>query len=207
METAELKKKIPGLPDELYEELLLSGKEASFREGQVILKEGAYVNSIPLVMKGLLKVTRKDEDKEVLLYYIGQGQSCVMSFSACIANSRSKIYAETEEETTLLLLSSEKLKQLVVKYPRFAEYFFSLYHERYEELIRSIDMLAFRRFDERLWNYLQEKKNNTGSGNIRMTHQEIARDLGTLREVVSRTLKKLEKDGKVRLERNEIKIF
>ncbi len=207
VETAELKEKIPGFSMDFYEDLLKYGKVMSFPTSQAILKEGAYVNVIPIVLKGILKVTRKEEDKEILLYYIEKGQSCVMSFSACITNTQSKIFASTEEESELLLIPSDKLMLLVSKYPSFANYFFSLYQERYEDLINSIDLLVFKKFDERLLQYLKEKSKITGFKNLRITHQEIANDTGTLREVVSRTLKKLERDGLISLTRNEINIL
>lgn len=206
MGPAELKQRLPGLSPKVYDELLEKGKIMSFPPGQVVLKEGSYVNVIPVVLKGLLKVTKREEDKEILLYYIEKGQSCVMSFSACITNTQSRIFAVTEEESDLLLIPSGKLTELITQYPSFANYFFSLYQERYEDLINSIDLLVFRKFDERLLQYLKEKSIITGSKVLKVTHQDIANDMGTLREVVSRTLKKLERDGLLSLMRNEIKI-
>jgi CRP/FNR family transcriptional regulator len=202
-----IKNTIPGFSNDFYEALLASSKIVTFLPEQVILKEGSYINVIPIVLKGLLKVTKKEEDKEILLYYIGPGQSCVMSFSACITNTQSKIFATTEEESELLLIPSDKMISLTGKYPAFARYFFSLYHERYEALIKSIELLVFKKFDERLLLYLQEKSGVTKSNILKITHQDIANDMGTLREVVSRTLKKLEKEGKIGLTRNEIKNF
>ena len=207
MEIATLNKKIPGFSNDFYEDLLKYSTIKSFQPDQVVLKEGSYVNVMPIVLSGLLKVTKKEEDKEILLYYINKGQSCVMSFSACITNSQSKIFATTEEESELLLIPSDKLVMLIGKYPSFANYFFSLYQERYEDLINSIDYLVFKKLDERLIRYLKDKSEKTGAPILRITHQEIANDMGTLREVVSRTLKKLEKDGLISLTRSEIKIL
>ncbi|HLF35863.1 MAG TPA: Crp/Fnr family transcriptional regulator [Cyclobacteriaceae bacterium] len=197
----------PGFTLEFYKTLLKTCKVVAFPPDQVILREGSYVNVIPLVLKGLLKVTRKEEDKEILLYYIGPGQSCIMSFSACISNTQSKIFAITEEDSELLLIPSGELAALMKKYPLLSNYFFSLYHDRYENLIKSIDLLVFKNFDERLLLYLKEKSRITGNPVIQTTHQEIANDMGTLREVASRTLKKLEKDNKISLTRNEIIIL
>ncbi len=207
MEISSVREKFPGFPAQFYEDLSNYSKVVSFPPDQVVLKEGAYVNVIPVVLNGMLKVTKKEEDKEILLYYIEKGQSCVMSFSACITNTQSKIFAVTEENSELLLIPSDKLMKLVSDYPAFANYFFTLYQQRYEDLINSIDLLVFRKFDERLLFYLKEKSRKSGSDILRITHQEIANDTGTLREVVSRTLKKLEKDGFLSLNRNEIKIF
>lgn len=207
VELSDLKTRLPGFPVDFYSDLLNFGMVKSFPRDQVILKEGAYVNVIPIVLDGLLKVTKKEEDKEILLYYIEKGQSCVMSFSACITNTQSRIFATTEDESELLLIPSDKLMKLVSNYPSFANYFFTLYQQRYEDLINSIDLLVFKKFDNRLLHYLKEKCQITGTSVIRMTHQEIANDTGTLREVVSRTLKKLEKDGLIIITRNEIKIL
>ena len=207
MDISEIKNRLPGFPAEFYNDLISYGIIKSFQSDQVILKEGSYVNVIPIVLGGLLKVTKKEEDKEILLYYIERGQSCVMSFSACITNTQSKIFASTEDESELLLIPSDKLMKLVSDYPSFANYFFTLYQQRYEDLIDSIDLLVFKKFDERLIRYLKDKCKITDSTVLRMTHQEIANDTGTLREVVSRTLKKLEKDGLIALTRNEIKVF
>jgi CRP/FNR family transcriptional regulator len=198
---------IPGFSNDFYQELLTSSKIVTFPSDQVILKEGSYINVIPIVIKGLLKVTKKEDDKEILLYYIEPGQSCVMSFSACITNTQSKIFATTEEESELLLIPSDNMIFFTGKYPAFARYFFSLYHERYEALVNSIDQLVFKKFDERLMLYLEEKSMVRKSNILKITHQDIANDMGTLREVVSRTLKKLEREGKITLTRNEIKIF
>ena len=207
MDTSDLKNRLPGFTDKFYSDLLSFSVVKSFPRDQEILKEGSYVNVIPIVLGGLLKVTKKEEDKEILLYYIEKGQSCVMSFSACITNTQSRVFASTEDESELLLIPSDKLMKLVSEYPSFANYFFSLYQQRYEDLINSIDMLVFRKFDERLIRYLKDKCKITGNSVLRMTHQEIASDTGTLREVVSRTLKKLEKDSLISLNRNEIKVF
>ena len=207
MDASDLKIRLPGFPPDFYNDLLSYSMIKSFPRDQIILKEGSYVNVIPIVLGGLLKVTKKEEDKEILLYYIEKGQSCVMSFSACITNTQSKIFASTEDESELLLIPSDKLMKLVSGYPSFANYFFNLYQHRYENLIDSIDLLVFKKFDERLIRYLKDKSKITGNPVLRMTHQEIANDTGTLREVVSRTLKKLERDGLISLTRNEIKVF
>jgi len=207
VDTVELKNRLPGFPLNFYEDILEFSKVLSFPPDQVILKEGSYVNVIPIVLSGLLKVSKKEEDKEILLYYIEKGQSCVMSFSACITSTQSKIFATTEDTSDLLLIPSDKLVLLISKYPSFANYFFSLYQERYEDLINSIDLLVFKKFDERLISYLKEKCAKTKTSTLKITHQDIASEMGTLREVVSRTLKKLERDGLVSLTRNEIKVF
>ncbi|MBR9998324.1 MAG: Crp/Fnr family transcriptional regulator [Cyclobacteriaceae bacterium] len=203
----EIKKVLPGLSAEIYDILSKKGKKVDIPRGQTLLKEGYYVNALPIVLDGLLKVTSRDEDKEILLYYINRGESCIMSFSACITNSASKIFAVTETDSTVLMISADTLNALIRSHPSFNGYFYQLYQFRYEELIGAIDQLVFKKFDERLFEYLKEKSEKLGHREIKITHQEIAQDTGTAREVVSRALKKMEKEGKVQLRRNEIKIL
>jgi len=207
VDSEEIKRALPGLPNDLYRILSEKGKLVDLPPGQMLLKEGYFVNALPFVLEGLLKVTSREEDKEILLYYINKGESCIMSFGACIANSTSKIYASTEKESRILLVSADTLIELIRNYPALNTYFHQLYQNRYEELVEAIDQLVFKKFDERLYQYLREKSKKLDTKELKTTHQEIARDTGTVREVVSRALKKLEKEGKISLTRNEIKII
>lgn len=207
MEDLNLKKFLPGFQQKLYDALKSSAQIIEVPENQVVLKEGYYVNSVPIVLEGLLKVTKRDEEKEILLYYIEQGESCIMSYSACIFNTVSQIVAITERHSKILLLPSATLMELIRQFPELNRYFNQLYQDRYEDLIATIDQIVFRRFDERIYNYLLEKSEKLGLREIRITHQEMSNDLGTAREVVSRALKKLEKEQKVILHRNSVKIL
>lgn len=207
MDQGELKKILPGFTDEIYAILASKGKSVEVTRGQTVLKEGYYVNMLPIVLNGLLKVSSRDEDREILLYYIREGESCIMSFSACITNSTSKVFAVTEVDSTVLMIPAGTLGLLTASHPSFNEYFYKLYQSRYEELIGAIDQLVFRNFNERLYNYLKEKSEKLGSPDLTITHQEIANDMGTAREVVSRALKKMEKESKIQLNRNEVKIL
>ena len=207
VDSDEIKKAIPGFSNEIYKLLAAKGKIIKLPPHQLLLKQGYFVNAIPIVLTGLLKVTSRDEHKEILLYYIEKGESCIMSFSACINNSKSKIFAITEQESRILMISSYTVKDLLKQFPLFNSYFHQLYQNRYEELIGTIDQLVFKRFDERLLQYFQEKSKKLGIKELKMTHQEIAQDNGTIREVVSRALKKLENEGKIKLARNTIKII
>lgn len=203
----EIKDYLPGFEKEIYRVLEGQGKVVNLPAEQTLLEEGSAVKSVPIVLKGLLKVTQRDEDKEILLYYIDKGESCIMSFSACIFNKASKIYATTEKPSTILLISSSTLNELISKYPSFNNYFHLLFQDRYDDLIGAIDQLVFKKFDERLYYYLVEKRKKLNSATINITHNQISNDMGSVREVVSRALKKLEKEGKVLLKRNSIKIL
>lgn len=202
-----LKKVMPAMPAEIYDILLSKGKIVKFSPRQILLKEGYFVNAVPVVVEGLLKVTRREEDKEILLYYINPGESCIMSFSACITSTASKVFAITETASQILMIPSETLARLIQDYPSFNHYFHNLYQNRYEELIGAIDQLVFMKFDERLYKYLKDRAKKLQTDTLKITHQEIASDTGTVREVVSRALKKLEKDSKLQLTRAEIKIL
>jgi len=162
------------------------------------------IRALPFVLDGLLKVSRNEEDKEILLYYIKPGESCVMSFSACISHRKSEIKAVTETETELLLIPSYLIEEMVKKHFFLNQYFHDLYNRRYLDLLDTVDDLIFRKMDERILHYLEERTIHFDTRHLKLTHAEIAHDLGSAREVVSRVLKKLEKDGKLKITRNEI---
>jgi CRP/FNR family transcriptional regulator len=189
---------LPFLPQELKAEITQLGNSMKITKGTIILQEGQYVKVIPIVLEGLVKVFTQVEDRELLLYYIRPSESCVMSFSAIINNDRSKIFAMTEADSTLLLLPSEKMAGWTRQYPRLNEIFFQQYNVRYNELIDTIRQLLFNRLDQRLLNYLREQGRIRGTEVIQVKHREVAQDLGTAREVITRAMRKLETDGKIR---------
>ena len=189
---------LPFLPQELKAEITQLGNSVEVSKGTTILQEGQYVKVIPIVLAGLVKVFTQVEDRELLLYYIRPSESCVMSFSAIINNDKSKIFAMTEANSTLLLLPSEKMAAWTRQYPRLKEIYFQQYNVRYNELIETIRHLLFNRLDQRLLNYLKEQGRIRGTTVIQVKHREVAQDLGTAREVITRTMRKLETDGKIR---------
>ncbi|WP_457619331.1 Crp/Fnr family transcriptional regulator [Lutibacter sp.] len=160
-----------------------------------------------MVLTGLIKVFSRYEDKELLLYYIKPSESCVMSFSASLKNAPSQVFAITEEDTTVLLLPASKIDGWVKKFPNFNQLFFEQYNVRYHELLKTINHLLFDKLDVRLYNYLIEKKDITKKNPIKISHRQIANELGTAREVISRLLKKLEGENKVKQLSNQIKIL
>ena len=193
------------LSDAVNEKLNQYGISKIFKEGEVILNEHSYIRSIPIVRKGSLKVMRTDEEgKEILLYYIRPGESCIMSFLAGMHEDTSKIKAVAEEETEILLLPIEKVSLLIREYPEWLDYIFKLYHKRFEELLEVVNAIAFKKVDERILQLLREKKKLTGSSEINITHQQLADELGTARVVVSRLLKQMESEKMVKLSRNKI---
>jgi CRP/FNR family transcriptional regulator len=172
-----------------------------------ILKEGEYVRVVPIVLEGLVKVFTRYEDKELLLYYIKPSESCVMSFSAGLQHGQSRVFAVTEEECTLLLLPAQNLSQWVAEFPILNHLFYNQFDQRYTDMLDTIQQLLYNKLDKRILDYLQEKVRLTGKNPLPMSHREIAADLGTAREVVSRLLKKFEKDNKILQHKNGVEIL
>ena len=194
------------LGKDLLEEITRSALIKEIPKGTEILREGQYIRAIPLVIDGLIKVYSRFEDKELLLYYIEPFQSCIMSFSSGLANEPSKIYAETEEDTVTMLLPVEKVNTWIKQFPEINTLFFNQYNIRYSELLETIRYLLYFKLDKRIYDYLLEKSRLKGTKKLRIKHKQIAYELGTAREVVSRILKKLEKEEKVRQEGGIIEI-
>lgn len=193
---------------ELVELLMKYGIHKSYEAGSIILNENAYIRSIPIVTKGVMKVIRTEPDgKEILLYYIKAGESCIMSFLGGLHNETSKVKAEVEEDADILFLPMEKVSRFIKEYPQWLDYIFRLYHKRFEELLEIINDIAFKKVDERLLALLKRKSALTQSAVIYVTHEQLANELGTARVVVSRLLKQLEEEGVVNLSRNKISLL
>ncbi|MDQ2862207.1 MAG: Crp/Fnr family transcriptional regulator [Bacteroidota bacterium] len=193
----------PELKRKLYEYSTVK----NFSAGDIILDENANIRTIPIVTKGSMKVMRTDEDgKEILLYYIKAGESCIMSFLGGMHQETSKVKAVVEEDTEILFLPTEKVSLFIKEYPQWLDYIFRLYHKRFEELLEVVNAVAFKKMDERLLNFIKKKCENTKSDTLNLTHEQIANELGTSRVVVSRLLKQMEDDGLVKLGRNKISL-
>lgn len=190
---------------ELVEKLYKYSISKKYEAGSIILNENSHIRSIPIVMSGTLKVIRTDDDdKEILLYYIKAGESCIMSFLGGLHHERSKVKAEVEEDAEILFLPMDKVTLFIKEYPQWLDYIFRLYHRRFEELLEVVNAIAFKKVDERLLNLLKRKSELTQSRVISITHEQLANELGSARVVVSRLLKQLEENSVVRLGRNKI---
>jgi CRP/FNR family transcriptional regulator, anaerobic regulatory protein len=190
---------------ELKSKLSELGFQKTFEENEVILRESSYIKAIPIVLSGSLRVMRTEEDgREILLYYIKAGESCIMSFLGGIHDDTSKINAVAEEKTELLLIPIDKISLLVKDFPEWLDYIFKLYHKRFEELLDVVDAIAFKKLDERILDFIKNKAKLSNSNVINLTHEQIANELGSARVVVSRLLKQLESEGVVELGRNKI---
>ena len=198
----------PFLPEPLRREMEADGILKEFPAGTELLREGQYVKVIPIVFDGLVKVMGRFDDKDLLLYYIRPKESCIMSFSAILDNTPSKILAITEEDTTALLLPSQSIEKWVRDFPAFNRLFYQQFHQRYEDMLQTIRALFYERLDQRLLSYLRQKAALKGHSVMTVRHWEIASDLGSAREVISRLLKKLEMEGHIRqLPHGQIEVY
>jgi CRP/FNR family transcriptional regulator len=192
---------------EVMDQIIESSSISEIPENAELIREGQFVKVVPIVLDGMVKVYAGEECKEILLYYIRPGETCVMSFSACIKKEKSKVFAFTTEPTTAILLPCEKLTRLIVQYPVINRLFYQQFDQRYVELIDTVSHLLYDRLDKRLMDYLEEKKIMTGRNPVKISHKEIAKDLGTAREVVSRLIKKLEHHQKLKQHYDSIEVL
>lgn len=196
------------ISDSLLVKLKSIGSMRRMAADAVLMSEDDYIQAIPIVLNGSIKVMRTDDDgKEILLYYIKPGESCVMSFLGATCNERSKIKAIVDEPAEILMLPISKAVELIRSVPEWIEFIFQLYNRRFEELLDVINAIAFQKVDERLWELLKKKSEMNKTRELAVTHQQVADELGTAREVVSRLLKQLEKSKKITLSRNKITIL
>ena len=180
--------------------------EIEIPRGTVILKEEAFIKEIPLVIDGYIKVRKTDETgKEIILYHINPGESCILSITSCINEKQSKAEAITEDATKLIVIPASQVKRWMNSYKSWRTFVMKLYYSRLDSLLNLVDSIAFKQTDSRLYNKLKELQLRYGN-EIKITHQQLANEIGTAREVISRLLKQLEKDGSLLLDRGIIKI-
>jgi len=204
-----LRKNFPQLAEiELQKEIAQFGKIYSFKEGETIMDFGQYIKLVPLLISGSIRVVRENEEgKEILLYFLKVGESCSMSFTCCMTNKQSIIKTVAEENTTLIGIPVQYMDEWMSRFQSWKNFVMRSYDLRMMELVTVIDSIAFNQMDKRLWEYLQKKSSANQSKIIQSTHKEIANDLNASREAISRLLKSLEKNGKIQLGRNQVKIM
>lgn len=190
----------------LIAELATYARFHSFPKGVEILKPGDYIKVIPLVVNGTLKVTGADTatGREVFLYYISKGQSCAMTLTSFLRMEKSKVKAVTMEPTEVLTLPVDKVYSIHQKYPSWQHFLINTFSQRFDELIHLFESSAFSHMDHKLTNHLANRAQLLNTNRLEISHQEIASDLATSREVISRLLKQLEKNGDVTLKRGSI---
>jgi len=203
-----LRQGLPNLTDpKLVDCLLEKGQFSTFEHGKTLMEPGQFVKAVPLVLEGSIKIMRMDEDgKELFLYYLETGETCALSLTCCSAARPSEIKAVVEKKASLLFIPIQLHEQLVDEYKQWKDFVSSTYQHRFQELLTVLDAVAFKRMDERLMNYIVTKMKQLKSNELHTTHQEVANELGTAREVISRLLKQLEKKKWIELGRNVIYI-
>lgn len=192
----------------LINEIAQVGTYKEVPEGYKLIEIGDYIKGMPLLISGAIKILREDNDgDELLLYYLEKGDTCSMTMACCMGDSKSEIRAITETDSKLIMVPIQKMEEWTVKYKSWRNFVFNSYHERLNELLGTLDSIAFDKMDARLVNYLKEKARINKGEIIKNTHQEIAYELHSSRVVISRLLKKLEQLGSIELHRNYIKIL
>jgi len=192
----------------LIDEIKNVGILMEVAEGHNLIKPGQYIKSMPLLLSGSIKILRPDTDgDELLLYYLEKGDTCAMTMTCCLGNTKSEIHAVTETPAKLLMIPIGKMEEWSSKYKTWRNFVFNSYHTRMMELLESIDNIAFNNMDERLENYLGEKIKIQNSKHLYTTHKEVADDLHTSRVVISRLLKKMENNHKIKLHRSFIEVL
>jgi CRP/FNR family transcriptional regulator len=188
---------------DLQNEILEKGIHKIFQPNETLVREGQFISSFPLVLKGIIRITRKNEEgNELLLYYLQENEVCAMSLTCCMANKKSNINAVTEEETEVIMLPVALLDNWMCKYPSWKQFVMQTFQNRFRELIDTVDTLAFLKLDERLVKFFTDRHQKSGATTYTGTHQQLASQLNTSREVISRMLKKLEHEGKIEISRN-----
>jgi len=194
--------------DELLEEISNIGAIKEIPEGFKLIEIGDFIKSIPLLIKGAIKILREDEKgDELILYFLERGDTCAMTLACCMGQTKSEIRAVTETDTKVIMVPIEKMGEWMSKYKSWQVFILQSYHNRMLELLEAIDTIAFLKMDKRILKYLRDKAMINGNDVLSITHQDIAYDLHTSRVVVSRILKTLENEGKINLFRNSIKLL
>lgn len=194
--------------EELINEIAEVSVLKTFKEGDVLIEFGQYIKSMPLLLNGAIKILREDFDEgELLLYFIEKGDTCAMSMTCCMGQTKSEIKAVAENDGQVIMIPVSKMELWLGKYKSWSNFVFNGYNNRLKEMLSAIDNLAFMKLDQRLLNHLKDKSKVNNSIHINATHQEIANELNTSRVVISRLLKALENDNKIKLHRASIEIM
>ena len=193
----------PGLVDLIEKEAV----QRSFNAGDIIMRTGQYIKSTVLVLEGRIKIYRENQEGgEFLMYYLQSGQACAVSMICAIQSGTSEIMAMAEEDSEVLMIPVHLMDDMMNQYKTWYQFVIQTYRGRFDELLSVVDNIAFRNMDERLEFYIKRYVEKAGKKNLEISHQQIADDLNSSREVISRLLKKMEQRGLVRLHRNMIEL-
>ncbi|KAA5824506.1 Crp/Fnr family transcriptional regulator [Algibacter amylolyticus] len=196
------------LDNDLIKEISEKGILKNFKKDDIIIDINQTLNYIPLLLTGDIKIIREDnEGNELLIYFLEAGDTCTMSLTCCLGTTKSKIRAVAEKDSTLILIPVQNMQKWFHNNESWRNFILQSYQIRFDEMLEAIDSLAFLKMDERLYKYLKNLAMVDETKTISIKHQEIAEDLNTSRVVISRLLKKLENENKIRLGRNKIVVI
>lgn len=192
----------------LLEELAQVGQLRTMLVGAYLIRPGEFIRSVPIIISGSVKIMRPDnEGREALLYYLGGLDACAISLTCCMGRKQSEISALVEEETELIMIPVDKVDEWLCQFSTWKQFVFQTYQKRFDNLLATVDEVIFHKLDERLMAYLQKKAQSCQCRVLSITHEEIAQDLATSREVISRLLKQFERTGHLKLMRNKIDLL
>lgn len=193
---------------ELINEIIKVGTLFQVPKGDVIIDYGQNLKGMPLLLDGAIKVLRQDKDgDELALYYLEKGDTCTMTMSCCMGQQTSEIKAIAETDVQFIKIPVIKMKEWMKNYQSWMAFVFESYNNRFNEMLKAIDSLAFTNMHDRLFGYLKDQVLIRKSTNLQISHQDIAHDLHSSRVVISRLLKGLENEGLIELGRNKIMVL
>lgn len=194
--------------DELIRKICETSKLRTFESGKTLIEVGQDITFMPLIINGSIKVMTEDKNgEELLLYYLELGDTCAMTLNCCSKKAKSAITAITEEACDVIMVPVDKMDEWMVSYKSWRSFILESYNTRLNEMLAAIDSLAFQDMEQRLINYLRDKAMITGNGELKITHMEIAHDLHSSRVVISRLMKKLEKNNIIKQHRNMVEVL
>jgi CRP/FNR family transcriptional regulator len=200
MTEKELMQHFPMLEKELIREMAASADVKTLAPGEVLMRTGQNIRSTLLVLGGLIKIYRQDEEgNEFFMYYLDAGKACAISLVCALGQEQSELTAKAIQHSTVISIPVDVVNEWMGKYKSWAQFAVSSYRERFEELLHTIDHIAFRNMDERLVHYLRRHQQQFNTNTINTSFTEIAQDLNSSREVISRLMKKLSEKGVVKL--------
>ncbi len=203
-----LQQYFPSFSKDLINEMEANATIQSFKEGEILMRTGQYIKNTVLVLKGKIKIYREGEDGgEFFMYYLQPGQACAISMICATKNEKSQIMAKVDEDAELVMVPLALMDKWMMQHRSWYEFVIDTYRNRFEEVLVVVDNIAFRAMDERLHFYLKKQQASCNCVDIKLSHQEIANDLNTSREVISRLLKKMEQRGLINLSRSHITIL
>jgi CRP/FNR family transcriptional regulator, anaerobic regulatory protein len=202
-----LTKLFPSLDNEVILQLEENTSVHTYTAGETLVKKGQYFRSALIVLEGLVKIYREDDEgNEFFIYYLQPGQACALSMVCASRQDTSEIMAVAVKDTEILTVPLNLMDEWMMKYKSWNNFVLSTYRQRFEELLLTLDQVAFRNMDERLEFYLKRQSEKLGN-NLQLTHQQIADDLNSSREVISRLLKNMEKNKRLILSRSGIELI